>query len=158
MVDEYSTLGPFLQMAVLCEKVLREQDGVVSLIRIIDRMTITASGDVAPDKMPQGYITVTIMLGFKAGGATGSHVVDLIIRDPSGDVAQHIQLPMFLEGQDRGVTASLEVGLTIKEEGLYWFDVVLGGRLITRMPLRLVYQRLAFGGSKPPSQIPPGSA
>jgi hypothetical protein len=32
-----SDKGPYLAIAVICEKALHEQDGVISLIRIIDR-------------------------------------------------------------------------------------------------------------------------
>src|SRR5215203_5961123 len=39
-----SPTGPYLQMAVICEKVLREEGGPLSLIRVVDRVTQTAEG------------------------------------------------------------------------------------------------------------------
>jgi hypothetical protein len=40
--------GPFLQTAVICEKVLQEQDGAVSAIRLIDRVFFIADPDGRP--------------------------------------------------------------------------------------------------------------
>jgi len=49
--------GSYLITAVFCEQVLQEASGVLSLIRIVDRMTITSSGPNAPAEMPswEGY-------------------------------------------------------------------------------------------------------
>lgn len=44
--------GPYVQVAAFCEKVLVEQDGVVTLVRLIDRLTHQAVGPGAPEKMP----------------------------------------------------------------------------------------------------------
>lgn len=138
--------GPYLSTAVLCEKVLAEKDGVVSLIRIIDRLIVTASGPEPPEKMPPMSFTTTAFLSFKSGFAKGSNTVKLLLRDPSSNqVGPETLLPVFLEGDERGTNTTLNVTLQLKEEGLYWFDVLLGDRLVTRIPLRVVYQRLRLG-------------
>ena len=31
-------LGPYVQVAAFCERVLRESDGVMSLVRVVDRI------------------------------------------------------------------------------------------------------------------------
>lgn len=41
--------GPFLSAALLCEKVLVEQDGIKSAIRIIDRVTHAVLGPTLCD-------------------------------------------------------------------------------------------------------------
>lgn len=138
--------GPFLSTAVLCEKVLQEKDGVASVIRIVDRFIITASGAQPPEKMPPWTITTTAFLSFKSGFAKGSQTVKLIPRDPSGrPIAPEVLLPVFFEGDDRGANLIVNVSLRIEEEGLYWFDVLLGERLMTKIPLRVVYQRVSPG-------------
>jgi len=46
-----------------------------------------------------------------------------------------------LEGDDdRGVNVRLLIQFTAEEEGIYWFDVLLDDEVVTRMPLRVVYQ------------------
>ena len=40
MPEQENVFRSYLQMAVFCEKVLREADGVLSVIRIVDRFTV----------------------------------------------------------------------------------------------------------------------
>ncbi len=40
--------GPYLIAALLCEKVLQEKDGIISVIRMIDRITLTVNALDAP--------------------------------------------------------------------------------------------------------------
>ena len=49
--------GPYVTTAVFCETVLQESSGVLTLVRIIDRMEITASGSNAPEEMPPGRLS-----------------------------------------------------------------------------------------------------
>jgi len=49
-----SRTGPYLQAALLCERVMQEKDGVLSVIRIIDRVIHTAMGPETPDTMGPG--------------------------------------------------------------------------------------------------------
>ena len=44
--------GPFVQVAAFCERVLRETDGVLSLIRIVDVITHKEGGENPPRDMP----------------------------------------------------------------------------------------------------------
>lgn len=146
-INEYG--GPWLQAAVFCEKILQERDGVMSLIRIVDRFTITASGPDAPERMPKANLQFHGALMFKSGFARGSFTASLAIRTPSGRVMQEASLPMLLEGHDRGVQLNFNMNLVLEEDGLYWVDVSVGNRLMTRMPLRVVYQRIQ-GAQRPP--------
>ena len=45
-------LAPSLRIAALCERVLEEKDGSLSLIRLIDRLVITAEGTDVPTELP----------------------------------------------------------------------------------------------------------
>ncbi len=63
--------GPFLQMAVFCEKVLQERDGVLSAIRIVDRFMHSLSGAEAPEIMPPIKTEVSILIGLKSGSVRG---------------------------------------------------------------------------------------
>jgi hypothetical protein len=44
--------GPYLAAAFLCEKVLQEKDEAVSIIRIIDRVTLTVPASTSPEILP----------------------------------------------------------------------------------------------------------
>ncbi|MGH9740926.1 MAG: hypothetical protein ACRD51_01105, partial [Candidatus Acidiferrum sp.] len=61
--------GPYLQMACFCEKVLNEKDGVLSIIRVIDRLTVNASGPDSPEQMPAGQINEIVPGLVESGGS-----------------------------------------------------------------------------------------
>ncbi len=129
--------GPFVQIAALCEKVLHEQDGVVSLIRIVDRYTVAA-----PQKgKPLTPIQPTAVILFKAGFATGKYLVKLKVHTPSGKILPEQEFPVLFEGHDRGAGIVAVMNLALEEEGLYWIDVILQDNPapITRIPLRILH-------------------
>jgi uncharacterized protein DUF6941 len=140
----FSSGGPYLALAVLCERVLKEQDGVISVIRIVDRITLALSGQKLPAEMPVATMPLTLVLGFKSGLARGAYTVRVQVVNPSHETANIVELPMLFEGEDRGAQVSLNFGFQVgPEEGLYWFEVYLHDALITKVPLRVVFQRLS---------------
>lgn len=151
MADETETLdGPYVQAALFCEKVLQERDGVLSAIRIVDRMFINVSGIDAPEKLsdlPPQMTTLNIvgLVALKSGFARGSHTVVVQGRTPSQHAIPPVSFPVLLEGEDRGANVVFQMGIQAREDGLYWFDVLVNDRLMTRMPLRIVYQRTNIG-------------
>lgn len=143
MVEELG--GPYLSAAVLCEKVLQEKDGVTSVIRIVDRLILTASGPIPPEQMPAMTVQLTAFVAFKSGLAKGSYTVKLVVKDEQGQPkGPEALLPIFFEGDDRGANLIVNMAFRVEKDGLYWFDVLLNGRLMTRMPLRIVYQRTSL--------------
>lgn len=56
--------GPYLAAAFLCEKVLIEQDGVQSAIRIVDRFfqNVTSIGGQVPATMPPLAVSLQMLL------------------------------------------------------------------------------------------------
>ena len=142
---EFETGGPWLALAVLCEKAIEDKEGRLHLIGILDRLIFTASGDNAPEAMPATVVQVTAVISFKSGFAKGRYTVGLRPVDPSGLQAQTLTVPILLEGDDRGANVILGVNAQVAEEGLYWFDVLLEQRIVSRIPLRVLYQRTSYG-------------
>jgi len=137
--------GPYVAMAVFCEKALQEKDGVFSIIRVIDRLTVNASGLDAPRHMPPGQMNFPLVISLKSGFAKGKFNLKVVPNSPSLKKLGESSIDLLLEGDDRGVNVVLNVQLIAQEEGLYWFDVILEEQLLTRIPFRFVYQRLAQG-------------
>ena len=54
-------------------------------------------------------------------------------------------MSVHFEGEDRGTNVIYAATLNVEQEGLYWFDVLLDDELLTRMPLRILYQRQTAG-------------
>ncbi len=125
-------------MALFCEKVLREADGVMSVIRVIDRFTVHGT----TPEMPPSVLPFTIVISFKSGFMRGKQVIAIRPKSPTGEDLPAMEFPVLFEGDDdRGVAMGFPVQWIPPEEGLYWWDVYLNQEMVTRMPLRVIYQR-----------------
>ncbi len=137
--------GPFLQAAFICEKVLTETDGTVSAIRIIDRFFVQPGpGQQPAATMPAVVMNHTLFVTFKSGSAHGRFTAKLVFRGPSGLKLQEVSVPVLLEGEERGANLIIPYHIQVDEEGLYWFDVYLEKKLMTRIPFRVIYQATTF--------------
>ncbi|HWS83304.1 MAG TPA: hypothetical protein VN207_03505 [Ktedonobacteraceae bacterium] len=134
--------GPYLAAALICEKVLQEKDGTISIIRMIDRVTLTAPAALSSETLPPVSLNLNAFIAFKAGSAKGRNTVKWRVETPSGVVLPEQLLPVLFEGEDRGINLTLALNLLVDQEGLYWFDLFLEGQLLTRIPLRIFYQRI----------------
>jgi hypothetical protein len=138
--------GPYLQAALLCEKALQETDGVISLIRIVDRWTVSGPSE----DMPQTAIQATMVLMFKSGFHRGQGRLTITPTSPRDAPMPAIEVPVHFEGdEDRGVNVVLPMAFPVQESGVYWFDVALDGQTVSHIPLRVIYHRVA------PMQLPP---
>lgn len=135
--------GPYLATAVICERVLQEQDGVISAIRMVDRVFFVADPD---GNLLQAQHPIWFLITFKAGAARGSYTVEIRREKPSGEEGPLIQAPVLFEGEERGVNLIIQGAFEPDQEGLYWFEVLFEGNRVTRIPLRAIYQQLPVAG------------
>ena len=134
---------PHLAIAVFCERVLREADGVLSIIRIVDRFMVRGT----TPEMGKRTIRFTLLIMFRAGFMRGKTAVTIKPISPTKKELPAIDIPVLFEGDDeRGVVLAAETSLDVDEEGLYWFDLSVMGETVTRMPLRIAYQQTAIHG------------
>ena len=137
--------GPYIQLATFCERVLREADGVISLVRVIDVINHTARGPNAPRDMPEVRYPLMLVITIKSGKTRGRHDVRIVPEMPSGETMPSVTISVQMEGEHRGVNLVNELDIPYKLEGLYWFNVYFDDRLFTRIPLQVQYSRLAAG-------------
>ncbi len=124
--------------ALFCEKVLREVDGVLSVIRIVDRWTVTGP----TEQMPVSVIQTNLVLIAKSGMHRGSSNISVSPVSPSGVKMPALSFPVLFEGDDdRGIGIAAAMGFPAQEPGVYWFEVSIDEQLITRIPLRVIYHR-----------------
>lgn len=142
------TGGPHVAMALICERVLEEKDGVISPVRVIDRIMVhPPTGPHASSTMPGVPLDLRLVISLKSGSARGRSTITLRPEKPSGVRMDAIGFPVLLEGEDRGVNLIVNLGLQVEEEGLYWFDVLFEDELLSRIPLRVMYQPVMVGGT-----------
>lgn len=136
---------PFVGAALLCERVLREQDEVVSVIRIIDQLGLRVSGG-PPELLAEARPETTIQgfLAFRPTVQQGSWMLRLDQVRPSGDRNRGAEasIPFNFTADEMSLQVVIDLTLIITGEGgLYWFEVFLDDRLVTRMPLRVTVVR-----------------
>lgn len=137
--------GPYIQMAAFCDYVLEDKTGALSVIRIIDRFVHQLVGPDAPPEMPVVPYNFTLVIMLKSGRAKGRHEVTIIPEEPSGQKLTPVTQSVLFEGGERGANIILRGTFSFKMEGIYWFDILLGDTLLTRVPLRVIYQRIVTG-------------
>ena len=141
--------GPYVQVAAFCERVLREGDGVLSLIRIVDVITHTEHGPDPPREMPEIRYPLTIVLTLKSGRARGRHEITITPELPSGETLPAQTFTVQMEGEGRGVNVIGPVDIPYTIEGLYWFSIRFDDQILTRLPLQVRYSRTVTGQSTP---------
>ena len=114
--------GLYINFAVICEKVLREADDVLSFIRIVDQVNVTIvtpPGVDVPPELPQASsVPLTFAVGLKSAGYTGPWPSSFGSRpqrgqgcrsskrraDSAADRGVNLIFPMQLPVQTRGFT------------------------------------------------------
>lgn len=61
---------------------------------------------------------------------------------PSGETLQPMVMEVILEGEGRGAVIVSALDMPFRFEGLHWFHVRFDGRIITRLPLDVRYNRI----------------
>lgn len=134
--------GPYLKAALLCEKVIEDKRGVLSMIGVVDRTTRTVTGPNPPAQMEPFTHRLFLVVALVSGDARGTHEVSLALQKPSGLREPLTTGSVLFEGDDRGANVIVELNIEAEMEGLYWVEVFLENEVITRVPWRVVYQRL----------------
>lgn len=137
--------GPYVQIAAFCERVLAETDGVLSLVRVVDVITHSEHGPLAPQEMPEVHYPLNMLIVFKAGSVRGRHEVTVTPELPSGEALPPVTISILFEGEGRGALVRSQLDMPFRMEGLYWFNVRFDGQVITRMPLEVRYSRVTSG-------------
>lgn len=139
MADQENVFRSYLHVATFCEKVLREADGVLSLIRMFDRFNVIGESE----EMQTTLLSFMVFISFKSGFMRGKQRIALRPQSPTGKELPAMEFPVLFEGDnDRGPAIGFQVNWPVEEEGVFWWDLYLNEELVTRMPLRVTYQRL----------------
>lgn len=113
---------PDISMAVFAERVMHEQDGVASFIRIIDRVLVPLEDSKAALPIAVNYYLAIGLRG--AGRVHGDHVVTLRTMTPQGKYTDS-RLPVEVRFSDDalGTQFYIDTKLTVEHLGNYYFDL-----------------------------------
>ena len=142
------TSKPYVAVATFCDRVLEEQDGVSTVVRVIDTVTVDA-----PPALPgRPVVRLPLFILLRSGGLRGRRTVSLRLKSPSNEI-KPISDPITLlfAGEEHGTTIKVDFAMGVEEFGLYWVEVFLEDELLTRVPLRLRSKRESGVPSPSPS-------
>ena len=141
---------PWVQIATICQSAIVEANtNALSVIKVTDRLAVAG---FTQEMQPQP-INVTLAILLKSDQMNGQYQVKIRCVSPNGTSTDGPEIPFLFEGNDRGVQAVFPIGFIATEQGVYWFEVLLEEELLTRIPLRVMYQRIQ---NLPGMQMPPG--
>jgi len=140
--------GPYIAIAAFCENVIEDKSGVLSLIRIVDRLLITAQGPNTPEEMQPFPINWLLVISMRAGEVHGSRSIKIEPEEPSGLKLPPLVLSAHFEGANRSTNLITRVNIPLKMPGVYWFRIYVDEMFITQVPIEVIYTRIVT----PPQQ------
>ena len=134
--------GPFVGLAVLCQHVERKPDGSMDVLGIVEGVLLDPPGASAADPLelrPVAVLPLRLVVSLRAGDCLGWHEVGVAGRYPAGNVGPSTGVRVEFSADRPTATINVPVELEVHEPGSYRFDISLGGRLLTTVPLRVVF-------------------
>jgi hypothetical protein len=146
--SEQAIPGPLLANAFFCEQTIEEADKTLSVIRIVDTITITLPANTPedfPSEEKRVGVLIRALVSFRRGGAPAKgHRLKLVMRSPDGNTGViHDDVFDFGEGPTAALNMRPEVTIAVKKGGLFWMDVTLDEKEFTRVPLTITIEREA---------------
>jgi hypothetical protein len=138
-----SPLEPSLKVGALCEQVLEQKDGVISIIRLIDRLVITFQGKDVPKELPPGITEVTAVMCWVNG--LGDYEAKVNVKTPDNEIIESGTLPFRLDSLESVHNQVVKMTIPVRVPGHYWFEFILNEEMRGRVPLHVIYQRKQMG-------------
>ena len=127
--------GPYVSVAAFCDQVIRGDDGALSLIRLIEWLDVRATGPAVPNEIPPGLASPTLVVTLRAGQALGAQVCVLTLNAPMGALSAGRSGTEFSCRSERRGHLVLPLQIEVHTAGLYWANVHINDRVVTRVPL-----------------------
>lgn len=126
--------GPYVSFAVFCQYAGTAANGGPVIENVMSGI-VAREPEYGWEKWP---VSVSLMacVGIVAGALRGEHVVELVL-PPTLDPETYRETFDFTR-DDQSRFARWSLSLRFPEPGLYWFDVRVGDRVISRIPFRVV--------------------
>jgi len=132
---------PYVSMAAVCEKILDEKDGVISLIRIVDNFNVTSNSE------QRMAVNVRGVVQFRGGPET--FPVELTCHAPDGAVVAKATSVVPLDGRELSAHHLVfDIPVLISGDGTYVIKVHRDQELLRQLPFHLTL-RLAQSEQTP---------
>jgi hypothetical protein len=135
---------------LLCEKVLREQDGVLSAIRIVDEFRVHPLPAGFPSDLPPAIYSIPFVVflaaKFQTEGETET-TIELALSRPDGEVVPLTEAKKSVllrpatsrfPGAPIGVNLIFEMGVIPKMMGNHYISAIINSQVVARTPFTLI--------------------
>lgn len=140
----YLSLGPYVQAALLCERVVQESGGRVTIVRLLDRVVVRTGVTANQAQILPTTVSCHAVVILKTGSRPGKFKLRLLLTSPSKKPLREFSVDIDLPAEeDQGVNIVMPIKFSATEEGVYWFEVRLNNEELplTKTSLRLVRVR-----------------
>lgn len=124
--------GPYVALAVLCQRVDLQPDGSADLIGIVDGLAVDDPND--PDTPPL-VLNVRAVVALRGGHVRGPRRITLRGWFPSGAEGLAADKTVLFSDERPAVTLNMPLELELPELGTYVFDVLCDDELLTAITL-----------------------
>ena len=124
--------GPYVALAVLCQRIDLQPDGTANLIGIVDGLSIDDPAD--PDTPPL-ILNLRAVIALRGGSVRGPHQITFRGWFPSGAEGLSADKMVAFTDERPAVTLNLPLELELPEIGTYVFDVLCNDELVTAITL-----------------------
>ncbi len=126
--------GPYVALAVLCQRVDLQPDGSADLIGIVDGVAVDDPND--PDTPPL-ILNVRAVVALRGGSVRGAKHITLRGWFPSGGEGLSAEKVVRFTDDRPSITLNMPLELELSEVGTYAFEVLCEGRLLTVITLHV---------------------
>lgn len=130
--------GPWVIVAAICERSLIDTDNRLSLIRISERFVLSTNDPTRLD-LPRVPVSMAAIVVLSGSSDHDGGLFTMQINSPSGHFTRGRPVP--LQFRDSGWSTRITVNLTFHFDvaGTYWIDAIFDDRVLTRIPLQVVF-------------------
>jgi hypothetical protein len=124
--------GPYVALAVLCQRVDMQPDGSADLIGIVDGLAVD---DPADPNTPPLILNLRAVVALRGGSVRGQRRLTLRGWFPSGAEGLSADKLVVFSDARPAVTLNMPLELELPELGTYVFDVLCDDELLTAITL-----------------------
>jgi hypothetical protein len=130
---------PIVRALLLCERVLEEKDQVLTLVRLVDTVTVSFPLGTPPP-IP---VSIVAFASVKGGTAKGEVTFQLKVTSPSGKspAGKPVEFTGLFQNEETTFNAIVHLTLVTNEEGLYRAELFVKGDQEPQIsvPFRITY-------------------
>ncbi|MBU0677007.1 MAG: hypothetical protein KJ626_02735 [Verrucomicrobia bacterium] len=121
---------PDLQSSILCDDVRQERNGKFMLIGLFDA--------IGAQSLPVRYPRLFMVTRWCSGEGRFIQKTRILKPDQSSVLVEGKEIPVKLPSPEATATnVEVFVNVSFEEEGTHWIEIILGGDLKLRYPLRV---------------------